>query len=441
MMRYFAIAVAVLAGFLFSSNANGMFVPKEFSEMLAEATMIVKVKAIGVETEKHGDFPDHFQKLEVEKVLSGQCDQKIIYADLLGRLGGPRYKVGEECYLFLEHDEGHPGKYQDVDYGYGKIEIKDGKVVPWQEKLSDDNRLKNLTPEGFEDLINSLRAPTLTIKPKKESFSYDEPIEFSVAIKNERPDSMKLSSGWKTSFGEQCELKLWDAQGFSCSERIFEGRKSKSKDDSPMEKESFPKRLDAGSTFTTSARFFLHQDDFQQSPEMARLAVFRYSGYPAIQARCAIHITCPDAWAENLIKPCKAFAVSLEARRYVQPLPGIPLRLMFMRPAYPEVKKESHGESLDFNMPDEVKKAIASCLRVEHDGKVLAGAPPESEPIMKWSAARSPWPSKQGIEFNIADYWPIDAPGVYRVRFVLPDKDGDALSNVVQFTVPEKNAP
>jgi hypothetical protein len=464
MMRYRTIVVAVLAGLLSSSGAYAMFSITPLPDMVKGPAVVVKVKVLKIEQPDPKRSDRHFITLEVEKILAGKCDKQIPYfhGGNTAYWGSPEYEVGEECYLCLIPDAWEPGRYREINFGHSKFAIKDGKIVLWERIVPENlkKRIENLTPQGFEDLVKSLRGPTITIKPAKESFSCDEPIEFTVTVKNETAGPMVLIAGDGLAFGAQCDLMLWDAQGFPCTDNwVYGGYKSyDDNNDFPDDQTYFRRRLEVGSTFTASVRFHLRLDDFQQDPERARVAVLRYLsrtrgdkdkdtefwGGP-LQTSCAIRLTCPyPRWAENLRKPSKTCAVYLmptfSNAQVVLPKQGIRLGIGLMRPVDPELVGE-HDSGVDLMTPAEVKKALASCLHIEHDGKALAGAQPDSERVRAWLATQRPMESMQGAELNVAEYWKVDAPGVYRVRFVLPDKDGDARSNVVQFTVPEKNAP
>jgi hypothetical protein len=465
-MRYFTIAVAVLTGFLFSINAYAFFAITFLPDMVTGASVLVKVKVLKIEQLDPERSGKQFITLEVEKILAGKCDKQIPYVlgDTTAEMGGPGYVVGEECYLCLVPDSWEPGRFREINFGHSKFAIKDGKIVMWERIVPENlkKRVENLTPQGFEDLVKSLRGPTITIKPTKESFSCDEPIEFTVTVKNDTSGPIVMMGGDGLAFGAQCDLRLFDDQGFPCTDECVSGG-NKSFDDKPdfqSNQKLFRRRLETGSTFSASARFYVRLDAFQQDPERARVAVLTY--YPhtdeteqkdaeylgrPLQTSCAIRVTCPHPHlADSLRKPSKNFAVcqylmpTYSNAQIVAPKEGIRLWVVFLRPEDPE-SAGGAANAIDMLTPDEVKKALASCLRIEHDGIVLAGEKPDSKRVMAWLAEKRSMEHRAGVELDISDYWPIDAPGVYRVRFVLPDKDGDALSNVVQFTVPEKNAP
>ncbi|MCY3018037.1 MAG: hypothetical protein NTW87_03265 [Planctomycetota bacterium] len=464
-MRCCAIAVVMLAELLSSSSAYAAFTTTPLPRMVTGATAVVKVKVLKIEQPDPKRTDRQFITLEVEKLLAGKCDQRIeyVYGGNTAYGNSPGYTVGEECYLCLEPDDEEQGKYREVNFGHSKIAIRDGKVVLWERVVPEylKKRVENLTTQGFEDLALWLRGPTITLKPVKESFSCDEPIEFALTVKNQTADPMVLVAGHGLAFGAQCDLMLWDAHGFACSDNwVYGGRKSYGDEETfPDDQKDFRRRLEPGKTFTASARFHVRLDDFQQDPAEVRVAVLRYwsrAGEEAhkeaeywgesLQTSCSVRITCPyPRWAADLRRPSKALAVCLYLSNYsnaqvVVPKQGIRLEVGFIRPMNPELTKELSG-GVDLLTPADVKKALASCLRIEHDGKVLAGPKPDSERVLAWLAAQRPITHGKGAELDLAEYLGVDAPGVYRIRFVLPDKDGDALSNVVQLTVPEKNAP
>jgi hypothetical protein len=439
-----------------------MFSITSFPELVTRSQAVVKVKILKVEPPDNDHWHVHLLTLEVQKRLLGNCSDKIeyIWGGNTAFVESPAYAVGEECYLCLVPDDREQGRYREVNFGHSKIGIQDEKVSLWERTIPENlkKRLAKLTTTEFEDWVIYLRGPEINVAPMRVCFACDEPFEFSVTINNRTGSPMLLGGGEGFAFGGHCDLMLWDANGFPCTSNwTYGGYKDYASIESFSDAHTDLVRIEPGQKFTGKARFFLPLQNFSQDPTSVRVAAIRYSPRTSggkekdiepwegsVQATCPLRLTCAyPRWAADLHKPSKNVSISLSLSSYTAaqvsiPKQGITLYVFLSPPSQPTMQEI--GGSTDLLTPAEVKKAIFSCLRIERDGMPLEAQKADGDSVRAWFASRFPITDGKGALLDLAAYGNF-GPGVYRVRLVLPGPDGDALSNVVQITVPEKNAP
>ena len=387
--------------------------------------------------------------LRVLEPIIGTCGERVgVIAwwpkrELLG------YEADRVGYFCLRRSAKHPGFYHDILGPSGdskepmlvkgdRVDLSGVGIPP-----AVSTYLEPCTPGAVETVLRWLRGPKLTARPTEASFRFDEPLTFEVTVTNSTRLPMALPAAGDR-FGECFGVGLADAHGANLLGR---GPCLVSQDVPPVQ----PIRVLApGGAFT--ARVTVRAvpiDRYAQDPRRARTAVLSLSTpYPSRDVReglwggvataeAPIRLTCPfRRWAADLPRPNARWAVWIGTRgswnwqRVVAgPRQAIPL---FVGLRAPELASPHRIDRL----PLPLARALASCMRIEHGGRPLAGPAPDTERVLTWLAGLS-----RGVQhlcqFDLARHRSFERPGLYRLGLVLPGKREPSLSNVLELLVLE----
>jgi hypothetical protein len=162
-----------------------------------------------------------------------------------------------------------------------------------------------------------------------------------------------------------------------------------------------------------------------------------------MRGECPLRLVCPyREWAEGLVRPAGRWAVSIGARSGVDwapvvttPRSGLWLAFRFRHNA------ERRGDwGPDHLLTAEEAEALAACCRVVREGRALPGPAPRPAVLAALLAALEG--EFHEFRLDLARYYSLGRPGVYRVRCALPGTDPPSLSNkleVVVLGVPEQH--
>lgn len=455
-LRLMTVAVAV-SGLLTAAGALpsvAIIIPTDFASMVEEAWLIVKATVTQTEQNTKGKG-GQVATLRVEKVFAGRCDPiiKIVYG-ASAQESEITYPPGEVAYLCLVPARDQAGMYEEVNYGFGKIVVRDSRVILPEIEIPAGirERMKDLSLEHVEAVLQWVRGPAMFVRATRDSYRCDEPLYVEVTLTNTSLIPMRLTCGVNEGFGANCSAMLWDEPGHRLWNRQLDGGDADyGRNTMPADKTNAMVTLQPGRSLVGKARFLPRLADYVQDPSRARTLVVGYrpraeetsweknwSGY--VTARCPLRLTCPfPRWASELERPNRTGSVAISTVQdgttvVLSPRQSLWVRIMLTRSVQdPERFRDMHG--CYWTADDEpILDVLASCLRVERDGKRLTDPKPDAELLKRWLDGLG-----HGDMIHYRDVqWPIPsgAPGTYRLRCILPGEDGPSESNWLTVTVP-----
>jgi len=434
--------------------------PMDLRHMVSGAQLVVRARVIRTE-EARADNEADTATLRVEKVVFGQCAKTIKLGYDVDEVHHEPYIDGAVYYLCLKPHEDCPGLYDGVNAGANRIRVTKGKVdlsrIPIPEFVRP--HLKQPTPQALETVMRWLRGLTLDVKPTEDTFRCDEPIELSATLTNTSTLPMKLLRASAHALGPYGWIRLWDPHGFRVlAQPVLEGNHRPDEVDQPtprISQEVFT--LAPGGSFVCRARFRCRLDDFVQDPAGTRTLTMRYdTGFwctpprhvwqGQATARRPIRLLCPyRRWAADLQQPNAQWSVSIGNAgsgsctdwRPLTAAPGHSVEVAIGL----EYPKGASGAWTQFSRLDPIGQglagSIASCFRVERQGKAVAGPKADTKAVAKWLTTLPRDGYDHELKLDLAGCFPFDRPGSYRVRLVPPGANGPSSSNVLTVTVPE----
>jgi hypothetical protein len=465
--------LAVPALLLLAQPAAGFRTYCDLDELVRQAQAVIKVRVLSVEKREQGG---EIVTLEILKTLRGKCEPKIklLHRDYHDVAAAPELTVGEECYLCVARygqqvvgvEAAEKALYVELNGGYGKLALRDGRVILPEKAVPEylKTRVQGLTEEGFARLVTWIMGPSISVAPIKEAFKWDEPIEFKVTLKNDTTEQMVLMLGKGLGFSLHTQLALRDENGFDAAcisgEYYWTGREL-----AQYQEEEYGGStvLAPGEAFTATARFQVEPPTglyapYSLDPASIRTATVQYKPYNdsatakneygwrgRVMASCSVTVNGSDAlWVRDLAKPTKTWLAGLSHAhrdgKEDKAAPQVTLEVWLSRPPPADRDPWDDGPSVSpLPATAEEQKALAACLRVERDGTALPALGQEVSLVREWLLKPPDGRQCPTLCVDLAKWYDVTKPGAYRVRFVLPDKDGDSLSNVVTFAVPEKN--
>ena len=397
------------------------------------------------------------QRLEVRKVLAGQCPDRIFVTPFYGHPDSLDLEPDQECYLFLRWSQRLPGAYEAMNLGLTAIPVEDGRVVlpkhvhyrgaEGAERLLKAESVE--TAEKVEAALRYFRGPDLEVRPLKDAFACDEPLALEVTLTNTTSRPMVLALDRGRALRRHFSLGLTDGQGCSVLVNPTLTMREDMMEDSAFEHLRETVRLGMGESLRRTLRFPLPPAQFALSPQRAQTATLVYhSGrrpgawWGCQFGWCPVRLRGADrTWTDTLARPTDGLTVTLRvaggwrpARSTVGTRRDVWMDVMLARLAPKPLSRSRMTGGYGYSTPQVSRAewaALAAHLEVRLGDRVLTHPKPAPGGLGALLERVRPGKRVRVEHWNLAEAVDFSEPGLYRVRLVVPDGEASARSNEV----------